>query len=185
MKKLLILFGGLAIFAIDFDWLQSLFSGVDEGILFSGYFKSLARFAVFAGEMIFLCAIFIYVLFRMESERRIKVLIGAMPIPVRIVRIFSLPGIRIPQPCTGPSCEGTLIYTTACEPHSLAEADGKVFFPTSSNRCRIDIGALARYRQRLSGEDRLFCAVCGIEYDWRIIHPKNHPLNLYNILMPR
>lgn len=185
MKKLLILFGGLAIFAINFVWLLSLILGVDEETLFAGYFKSLVSFAVFAGEMIFLYALFIYVLFRIESERRIKGLISAMPIPVRIVRVFSLPGFKLPHPCADPACEGTLIYTIACEPHSLAGTDGKVLFPNSSNRCRIDIGALARYRQRLSGEDRLFCAACGMEYNWRVIHPKNHPLNLHNILMPR
>ena len=39
MKKLLILFGGLAIFAINFDWLQSLnHDRIGPGIQFPGLF---------------------------------------------------------------------------------------------------------------------------------------------------
>lgn len=185
MKKLLILFGGLVFLCLVLSGFSHLFWGVDVRILFAGYFKSPVSFFVFVGEMIFLYALFIYVLSRIKSERRIRRLISAMPIPVRVVRMFSLPAFKLPHPCADPACEGILIYTTACEPHSLVGADGKVLFPSSSNRCRIDIGALARYRQRLGGKDRLFCTVCGVEYDWRVIQPKNHPFNLYNILLPR
>lgn len=178
MKKLLICFGGLVIFVIGFVLILSQVRGADPIV----YFKMLINFLWFVCKLALVYAIFAYMLYRAASERKIRKDIAALPIPVRVMRLSSLPGFRFPYSCYDTECKGVLVGTTICEPHSLVGEDGKVFFPSASNWCEINIGLLAQYRQILGREDRLFCTDCGMEYDWRVIRPKNHPLNLYKIL---
>ncbi len=182
MKKIPMYFLSLVVFAINFICLMALIRGVDPNVLFSEYFNSAVSFILFSGKMIFLHAFFVYLLYRISSERKIRQCVTGLPIPVKITRILPLPGFRLPFFCHDGNCRGALIYTMVCESHSLAGVDGKVFFPRSSNWCKINIGLLAQYRQILGGQDRLFCADCGTEYDWRMIQPAKNPLNLYNIL---
>lgn len=178
MKKLLICLSSLVIFATGIVLIQPLIQEIDLKILF----KALGNFILFVAEILLLYSVFAYIIYRMASERKIRKDIDVLPIPVRVMRLSSLPGFRFPYQCYDTECEGVLVSTIVCEPHSLAEEDGKVFFPSSSNWCRISIGLLAQYRQVLSREDRLFCTDCGTEYDWRVIRPKDHPLNLYKIV---
>lgn len=185
IKALIYLFGGLAAFTANFIVIQSLVLRADPWVLFAGHFKSPFSALLFAIRMISMFVFSIYALARIRSERKIKQTVNALPIPVRTMRPHSLPGFRLPYPCNdllNMKCRGVLVSTTVCEPHSLASMDGKVLFPHSDNRCRINIGLLAQYRQELKNEDRLFCTDCGVEYDWRVIQPMKHPLNLYNIL---
>lgn len=156
--------------------------GVDPYVLLAGYFKSPVSAIFFAGKMIILYLLFIYVSKGIKGERRIRRIIRELPIPVRIVKSFVVPLFRVPYPCDNSRCGGIIVCTTVCEPHSLTGADGKVLFPSSDNRCRIEIGLIAQYRQRFGGVDRLFCTDCGMEYDWRGIHPADHPLDLREIL---
>lgn len=179
MKKLLIL-SGLVIFAIGFVLILSQVRGVDPKILFVAYLKVLVNFLWFVCKLSLVYAIFVYMVYRVASERKIRKDIAALPIPVQVIRL-PLPGFSLPHQCDL-DCKGVLVCTTVFETHSLVGADGKVYFPSSNNWCKIDMGLLAQYRQRLRGEDRLFCTDCGMEYDWRVIRPKNHPLNLYKIL---
>lgn len=179
MIKILARFcAGLVVFTLSVILIISFVRGVDLWVLFAGYFKSPVSAIFFVGEMIVLYLFFIFVSEGIKSGYRIKRIIRDLPIPVRIVRAM----FRVPYPCDNPRCGGFLVSTTVCEPHSLTGADGKVLFPSSDNRCRIDIGLIAQYRQRFGGVDRLFCTDCGMEYDWRGIRPADHPLDLREIL---
>lgn len=182
MKRLLICFGGLAILVIGIVLILSLIRGVDPKILLVVSLQALGNFFLFICELVIVYALLGYALYRIASERKIRKDIAALLIPVRVMRLSSLPGFRFPYSCYDTDCKGVLVSTTICEPHSLAGPDGKVLFPSSDNRCRIGIGPLAQYRQRFGGVDRLFCTDCGTEYDWRGVRPADHPLNLYKIL---
>jgi len=176
MKKIIFFLIGFAAYAVYFSWVSSLFE--DGAPIWSLTGRELGLFAV----KIFLYYVGIaYLAYRWVKEKKIRQAMN-LPIPLKALRQFSVPGFRLPFHCADPRCGGVIVRTVINDPHSLAGSDKTVYFRTASNRARITLGFLARYRQIFGRRERLFCLGCGTEYINPIV-PEKDPLNLYDILI--
>ena len=176
MKKIIFFLIGFAAYAVYFSWVSSLFE--DGAPIWSLTGRELGMFAV----KIFLYYVgIVYLAYRWAKEKKIRQALN-LPIPLEVLRQFSVPGFRLPFHCADPRCGGVIVRTVINDPHSLAGSDKTVYFRTASNRARITLGFLARYRQIFGRQERLFCLGCGTEY-MNPIAPEKDPLNLYDILI--
>lgn len=175
MKRLLVFLIGFAGYVIYFSWVEEIFEGKNPITALTG--RDLTVFVI----KLFLYYIgIVYVAYRWTKEKKIKQAIQ-LPVPLIVPRLSGVPGFRLPFYCTDPRCKGVIVQTVVNDPHTKADLDGTVLFYTASNKARIAMGLLARYRQIFSRHEKLFCIKCGTEY-MNLAVPEKNPLNLYAVL---